>query len=126
MESALRVRNLVLGNQIAVRRGDVTFHHRATDGRRILRMQLPAAIAQRLRGGELAIVLSPVGVDQYVVVRREAADHLVELAPQMVVFVVTDRTGVSSEPALALHQADPEPSLRARRWRPVEPTGAVR
>ena len=118
MEAALRVRNLVIGNQLRIRPGKVVFHHLTADGRRLRRVRLPEQVAAQLRAGELAIVASPLGVDEYAIVPRAAAETLGELAPHVVVFLVTDRSGVSSDPALGLHTPDWEPDLRARRQRP--------
>ena len=117
MEAALRVRNLVIGNQLQLRTGRVVFHHPTADGRKLRRLRLAEPVAAQLRCGDLAIVASPLGVDQYVVVPRAAAEKLRELAPQVIVFLVDDRSGVTRDPALMLHTPDWEPDLRAHRQR---------
>jgi len=117
VERALRIRNLILGNQVKARGGQ-PFWHPSADGRELLRLWVSPGAAAQLRRGELGVAAMDHGhrVD-YVLVRGEAARALHEMGAKALVFFVTDLAGISA-PDLDFLRREWEPDLRSRRYRP--------
>jgi uncharacterized protein YaiL (DUF2058 family) len=111
-----RARDLVAGNRVRPGRGQ-TFFHRGPDGKHVGRVEVSSGTAYRLRCGELALAWLDRGTfSEVVVIPRAAADQLLELAPELVLFLVTDTAGISDR-AEAFAERTWEPDLRARRVR---------
>ncbi|MFT4622446.1 MAG: hypothetical protein ACI8PZ_001102 [Myxococcota bacterium] len=122
-ERALQIRQILLGNRLKVS-GILRFHHRSADGRFLPCVKVSERAAFQLRNGELGIAALPRGGGfDYVVVPRRAVERLTALAPQVVVFHVTDATGLGA-PELALAPSTADGDLRAHRLtRPVTGLG---
>lgn len=114
------LRHIALSNQIRDR-GRVVFHHRSVDGMSVIRRGVSDRVAWKLRAGEAAIVGVRWGDRpiEYVVVNARAAEQLAEIDPALVVFHVTDTTGISA-PDEAFVAGDWEPSLVPRRATPED------
>jgi uncharacterized protein YaiL (DUF2058 family) len=108
-ELTQRIRQIVLGNRMGGR-GPVPFHHKGLDGRTLHRLELTEKMGWNLRCGKLAIAAlpEPGGAMSYHVVTVRAADKLAELDPTLVVFRVSDTTGISA----------PEEGFLSREWEP--------
>lgn len=92
-ERALQIRNLIASNTVRAA-GPVPFCHRVPDAARIGTVHVSLPLAIQLRRGDLAIVALPSpGGFAVRVVRRGAAERLVEIAPQLVVFWNADPAG---------------------------------
>jgi len=115
MERALQIRNTILGNRIAAA-GQQRFHHRSGDGKRIARVHTSAAMVERLRRGDAAIVASD---GNYVIIARRGAEKLQDLAPQLLVFW-QPCTKTLSRPDQKPHARNWEPELAARRATPED------
>lgn len=116
MERALRVRHLLLGNQVRAG-GPQPFWHRSLDGRLLLRMQVSPKAAEQLRAGQLSICGLRQGArEDYWLVPERAASVLAELAPHLVVHRV-DPDGRAGEPEFGLLHRDWETDLRPHRLR---------
>lgn len=115
VERESRLRHIALSNRIRSR-GRVPFHHRATDGRRIHRLEVGERVAWKLRAGEAAIVALRYGErePEYVVVHAGAAKALQEIDASVVVHLVTDTQGISA-PDEAFLEPEWEISLRPRK-----------
>jgi uncharacterized protein YaiL (DUF2058 family) len=120
MERALRVRHLLMGNQVRAK-GPQPFWHRSLDGRHLLRMSVSHKAAEQLRAGQLAVAGLRQGQrEDYWLVPDKAAEALQQLAPALVVhFVQPD--GRAGEPEFGFLQRDWETDLRPHRAR-AEPT----
>ncbi len=103
-----RIRQLVRGNRLGAR-GPVIFHFVGRDGRRVHRLSVNDRIAWQLRCGEVAIAADPDTEDDYVVIPARAAEKLEAVAPELVVFRVTDTRGISA----------PEEAFLERQWEPT-------
>lgn len=113
VERENRVRQLVHGNRMGAR-GPYRFHFR--DGVRIESLAVSEKMAWKLRCGECAIAVDPDQPGRYHVITARAAEKLEILAPEVVLFHVTDTTGIS-EPDEAFLEKEWEPSLTPRRAR---------
>jgi len=91
-----RVRQIVLGNRLGAKGGH-PFFHKCLDGRRVNRFYVSDRTAFALRCGDLAIagLVEPDGTETYHLLRRDAAHKLAAIAPEAVVFLVDDTTGIS-------------------------------
>ena len=113
-QRALQVLQIVHGNRLKVA-GKVRFYHRSADGRLLVRMTVSERAAFQLRNGDLGIcALAAAAAPTYVVLPRSAIERLKELAPHLVVFHVTDVSGLSA-PELAFVSTTADGDLRARR-----------
>jgi uncharacterized protein len=104
MERALQIRNTIQGNRIHAI-GQQRFHHRSLDGRLVHRLHTSSAMVERLRRGDAGIVSAD---GTYVLVSRQGAEKLNELAPNILVFWEPDTKGLS--------RPDAQPSPRD--WAP--------
>lgn len=110
-ERVHRIRQIILGNRMGAK-GPLPFHVHSLDGRHLHRLQLPERVAFGLRCGELAVAaLQDDDEARYYVIPRRAADKLADLAPEHLVFRVTDTHGISA-PEEQFLQREWEPSLR--------------
>jgi uncharacterized protein YaiL (DUF2058 family) len=114
VERELRVKNLLTANTIRPGSGQ-PFWHKGYQSKEILRMEVSSGVAYQLRCGEASIAAAakPGWVD-YVILPRKAAQKLLELAPELVVFHVEDTAGIS-EPDNKFHSRGWETDLTPRR-----------
>lgn len=112
-ESALRVRNLILGNRMD-NRGAHPFFHKAKDGVRLLKMSVHPRVAQELSRGNLAIAFLDQGNrESYVLVPRATAATLIELDASVVVH--WSQGGGPPDPSEAVFKGEWEPSIGPHR-----------
>lgn len=113
-ERRLQVLQLLTGNRQRPGTGQA-FWHRSADGRRLVRTTVSSGTAFQLRCGELAIAALDRGLGpEYVVIPKRTALRLEGLAPEVLVFFVSDPSGLS-DPALRFAEPLGEPSLRPHR-----------
>ena len=111
-----RIRQIVLKNRLGGK-GSVPFFHKTADGRHLHRLDVNDRMAFGLRCGELAVAALPEpDGTSYHVIRLKAADKLAEIAPETVVFRVTDTAGIS-RPEEQFHERLWDATLRPRRIR---------
>ena len=119
LERRERVRQTVRDNQVRAR-GNVVFHFKKLNSNRIGRLKTSEGVARRLRAGEagIAALPPPLGRDEeaedYHVVGIKAVRKLEVIAPEFLVFYVSDTTGISSPEERFLEQ-EWEISLTPRR-----------
>ena len=122
-ERVNRIRQTILGNRLGAK-GHTPFWVRSPDGRHLHRMSVTDRIAFDLRCGHaaVAVLLEPDREPEYYVISRRAALKLEEIAPEQVVFLVTDTAGLS-HPEEQFLQQEWEPSLRPHRQREGDQAG---
>lgn len=109
LERRERVRQTVRDNQVRAR-GSVVFHFKKLNSNRIGRLQTSESVARRLRAGEAGIAALPPPLgreseeEDYHVVGIKAVRKLEEVAPEFLVFYVSDTTGISSPEERFLEQ----------------------
>ena len=115
MERALQIRNLILGNRIHAI-GQQRFHHRSADGRLVLRLNTSPAMVERLRRGEAGIVSAD---GAYVIISRQGAQKISDLAPHLLVFWEPETRGLS-RPDAQPSPRDWPPEAGCRRASPAD------
>jgi uncharacterized protein YaiL (DUF2058 family) len=118
VERELRARNLIDAHR-SRRGGGQAWWFRRPDGA-VERTEVSSGVAQQLRCGEAALVRHTLASgSDVVVVPREAAVRLLEIAPERVLCFVRDTAGIS-DPSERFLLRDWEPSLRPRRATPAD------
>ncbi len=118
VEHELRARNLIDAHR--TRRGTGQPWWLRTPEGTLERTDVSSGVAQQLRAGEVALVrLVRASGDDVVVLPREAALRLLAFAPERVLFLVRDTTGISDAAERFLARSW-EPSWSARRATPAD------
>jgi uncharacterized protein YaiL (DUF2058 family) len=116
-EHQQRLRQIIDGNRLGFR-GPVPYRYVGPDQRRIFTCSLSSLVAELLRRGEAAVVVSPDDPEQHTIVRAQAARKLRELGHADLIAVFhEDSNGLSDPSERFLPRPDEHspPDLRARK-----------